>query len=234
MKLVTHNLGWFSDLIEIFKNSSADKTTKISSSTSSTNAFNKLFENLGNGFGDVFDAIEQIGIGVDIVLQTLGEGLSEIYQHLRELDEAILETRKIAETNRAAIFCCIGLMLLFFIITMTRIGKLKHDNEELKNNIKRLDDKINSLTGLLQGFLIASKSSSTNATPEQTQETPENFENEKDQTTPQNQEKPKQQVFDAEPTDGMDISEKMLIYFALGIAALIAICIVVALITNSK
>ena len=97
MTFVTHHLGWFSDLIDVFKNSSADETTKISSSTSQTNAFNKLFENLGNGFGDVFDAIEQIGIGIDVVLQTLGEGLSEIYQHLRELDEAILETRKIVE-----------------------------------------------------------------------------------------------------------------------------------------
>lgn len=237
MKPVVHTLGWFSDLVDIFKNSTADETTKITNSTTSTNAFNKLFENLGSGFSDVFEAIEQIGRGLDLLTQTVGEGLSEIYQHLRDLDRAILETRKIVETNRIAIFSCIGLLILFFIIAMARIGSLKRDNEELRNNVKKLDDKINSLTGMLQGFLIASRTTSNNNTSSQSQDpikTPSDDSKEVEELPHDSQEELRQQLKKETFADESDKDTKIIIGFVLFCFAFILFAIITAALSNMK
>ena len=233
MKPVVNTLGWFSDLVDIFKSSSANETTKITNSTSSTTAFNKIFED----FSDVFQMIEQIGRGLDLLTQTVGEGLSEIYQHLRDLDKAILETREIVETNRIAIFSCIGLLILFFIITMARIGSLKRDNEELRNNVKKLDDKINSLTGMLQGFLIASRTTSNNNTSSQSQDpikTPNDDSKEVEGLPYDSQEELRRQLKKETSADESDKSEKFIIGFGIFCFVFIFIAILVAALSNAK
>ena len=233
MNSVVHTLGWFSDLIDIFKNSSANETTKITNSTSSTSAFNKLFEE----FSDVFQMIEQIGRGLDLLTQTVGEGLSEIYQHLRDLDRAILETREIVATNRIAIFSCIGLLILFFIITMARIGSLKRDNEELRNNVKKLDEKINSLTGIIQGFLIASQTRANSHTSEQNQNTAEAPDDKNKEFTgiPDNvREEIKQQIAEESSPEEKDISDKFIIGFVIFFFVVIFFAILVAALANTK
>lgn len=233
MKLVVHTLGWFSDLIDIFKNSSANETTKITNSTSSTSAFNKLFEE----FSDVFQMIEQIGRGLDLLTQTVGEGLSEIYQHLRDLDRAILETREIVETNRIAIFSCIGLLILFFIIAVARIGSLKRDNEELKNNVKKLDDKINSLTGILQGFLIASRTTSNDKTSNEFQsdtEPPIANNNEPEELPCDSQEEPKRRLEKETSADKSDDSGKFIIGFVIFCFVFVFVTILLLAFSSNK
>lgn len=233
MNSVVHTLGWFSDLVDIFKNSSANETTKITNSTSSTSAFNKLFEE----FSDVFQMIERIGRGLDLLTQTVGEGLSEIYQHLRDLDRAILETREIVETNRIAIFSCIGLLILFFIIAMARIGSLKRDNEELRNNVKKLDEKINSLTGMLQGFLIASRTTSDNNTSSQSQDPvkkPIDDGKEVEGLPHDSQEELRRQLEKETSVDESDKDAKVIIGFILFCFAFILIAIIAAALSNMK
>lgn len=233
MKPVIHTLGWFSDLVDIFKNSSANETTKITNSTSSTSAFNKLFEE----FSDVFQMIERIGRGLDLLTQTVGEGLSEIYQHLRDLDRAILETREIVETNRIAIFSCIGLLILFFIITMARIGSLKRDNEELRNNVKKLDEKINSLTGIIQGFLIASQTRTNSHTSNENQNTAETSDDSNKEFTgvPNNvREEIKQQIAEESSNEEKDNSDKIIIGFVVICFIIIFFAILIAAFSNMK
>ena len=188
MKPVVHTLGWFSDLIDIFKNSEAKATTKISNSTSETTIFNKIFDNLGTGFNDTLEMIKQIGEGLDLLTQSLGQGLSDIYAHLRELDQSILETRQIVETNRVAIFCCIGLLILFFIIAMVRIGKLKEENHELKYDVKTLNDKVDSLISEIRllSAITAYRKTGTPATKKAIQNNTESSATNKENESPDN------------------------------------------------